>query len=151
MKKFKIFAAILTVLFLSSFLTKQLYASEPYSGGDKWQIKSVIGPTTCHLGGQDVGDFKVKIKNIGNVKTTGEHITVSVSITYNSQNLGAQELGFNPDEIGPGKTTTLSILVNNENFRQFTNTVGSKVISVSFNLVSANNSSVTKSFTIKVK
>jgi hypothetical protein len=45
MKKFNVFTVILTVLLLTSFLAKELQASQSSAGGDKWKIKAVSGPS----------------------------------------------------------------------------------------------------------
>jgi hypothetical protein len=152
MKKFNLFTAISAVLLLSFFVTSGLHASEPGTAGDKWAIKSVKVPTTCKLGGVEVGDFRIKIKNTGDVISTGERITIKINITYNGQNLGGLEVGDIASGIAPGKTKTFSVLCTNNNFKQFTSTAGNKSISASVELVcAAGTTSITKSFTIKVK
>lgn len=150
MKQFKIFAAVFTILFLSSFVTKQLYAADPYSNKDKWEIKSASVNTTCELGGQDVA-FKIKIKNTGDVKTTGETVTVKVKVTYKGHDLGEKSINFTPSITNAGKSITLNGLVNNENFKQFTNVAGTKALSFVFNTISWTLTSVSKNVNIKVK
>lgn len=148
MKKFNLSAIIFTVLFLSVFFTNKLQASGLSDAGDKWKINSASGPSSCHLGGQEVG-FRIQLKNTGDLKSTGENVTIKIYITYNGHNLGGQDFAFTPGKISPGKTATFNALVNNENISEITKTAGSKSISVSFELVSGNN--LSKTFTIKVK
>jgi hypothetical protein len=150
MKKINVFTVILTVLFVTSFLAKELHSQ---TSGNKWEIKSVSGPASCKLNGHEL-TFKVKIKNISNVISTGEKVTIKFTISHNGQNLLGDEADFTSglSGIGVGKSTTLSILVNNENFTQFTNSIGSKTINTSFQLVTETTvPAITKSFTIKVK
>ena len=148
MKKFNLSAIIFTVLFLSVFVTNNLHASTQSEAGDKWEIKSASGPNSCHLGGQEVG-FRIQLKNAGDLKSTGEKVTIKIYITYNGQNLGGQDFAFTPGKISPGKTTTFNALVSNENISEITKSAGTKSISVKFELVSGNN--ISKTFNIKVK
>jgi hypothetical protein len=152
MKKINVLTAILAVLLLSFFVTSRLHASEPGTAGDKWKLISYTGATTINEGAIKLG-FNIKIKNIGNVKSTGERITIKINITYNGQNLDGQELELTPSKIAKGKTTKLSVFCTNENFKQFTNTKGNKTISVSVKSITDNIDPdiITKSFTIKVK
>ena len=148
MKKFKLFAAIFTVLFLSVFVINDLHASGKDAAGDKWEIISAKGPATCKLGAKELM-FKVKIKNTGSSKTTGESIRIKInSICNGDASNGIYTV--TPGKISAGKTTTLSVLCNNENIKRFANTAGSKSVDASFELLGfSTNWDVL--FTVKVK
>jgi hypothetical protein len=148
MKKFNLFTVILAVLFLSSFLTKQLYASEPFGGGNKWEIISVTVPKTCKLGAKEF-TFNIKVKNIANEKSTKEKITLGVT---HEDTWDAFKTEFWTPQIKSGKTATFSVLVSNENIKNLTNSAGSKTIQVNVEFVcAAGTTIITKSVTIKVK
>jgi hypothetical protein len=150
MKKFNLFTVILAVLFLSSFLTKQLYASEPFGGGNKWKIISVTVPSTCKLGAKEF-TFNIKVKNIANEKSTKEKITLNVTHEddWDKQTFKTE---FWTPQIKSGKTATFSVLVSNEKIKNLTNSAGSKTIQVSVEMVcAAGTTIITKSVIIKVK
>jgi len=115
--------------------------------------KSVICPTSCKLNAKDL-TFKVKIKNISNAISTGDKVTVKAVITHNGENLGGNEIDFTTgiSNIGIGKTTTLSILCTNENFRQFTNVKGAKDVTAVFTLITETTiPAFTKNFSLNVR
>jgi type 1 fimbria pilin len=148
MKELKVFIIVLTVLFASSFLSKESNAQ------GKWEIKSVTCPSSCKLNAKDL-TFNVKIKNISNFKSTGDKVTVKVVISYNGNNLGGDEIDFTQgtvSNIGIGKTTTLNVLCTNENLREFTNVKGVKNVSVTFTLITETTiPAFTKNFSLNVK
>ena len=74
MNKLKLFTAIFIVLFLSGSLVNNLLASP---AGDKWEISSVKAPSSCKIKATSLA-FKIKIKNTGSIKTSGESIKVKV-------------------------------------------------------------------------
>jgi hypothetical protein len=144
MKKFNVLTVILTVLLLSSFLAKGLHASQPIGAGNKWKIISVTGPKTCKLNAKEL-TFKIKIKNMGDVTSAREKITLGVTHEDTWDILNKE---FWTPQIDAGKTTSFSVVVNVNNFA---NSTGNKTTSVSFECVcAAGTTSITKNFTIKV-
>jgi hypothetical protein len=150
MKKFKLFTAISAVLLLSFFVTNGLHASEPGTAGNKWKIISVTGPKTCKLGAKEF-TFKIKIKNMNDVKSTRENINFKIILKYQGNQLLENEEGFWTPQIASGKTAIVSVSVSHDNIKQFTNSIGNKTISGSFQVI---NESVgpdyIKDFAIKV-
>jgi hypothetical protein len=150
MKKFKLFTAVLAVLFLSCCLTSELHASQPFGGGDKWEIKSANVPTSLKLGSHKFA-IKIKIKNAGDEKTTGQSIKVKVKETYNGITEN-EEFTLTPSKTAPGKTTTLNILCTNENFwTPFASNAGEKTLSFTFDTISWTETNITKDVKVKVK
>ena len=149
MKSTKVLIFIIAVLFSATIFVKESKAQ------DKWEIVSVSGPSSCKLNANNL-TLKVKIKNIGSVKSAGTKISINVLVSHEGENLGGNELDFAPgmgtmSNIGIGKTTTLNVLVTNENFRQFTNIKGDKSITANISLSCCSDAGVTKIFSIKVK
>ena len=143
-------------LLVLTFFVSIIYAQ---TSENKWEVKSVSGPSSLRVNATSI-PLKIKVKNISNALSLNESLFVRVSIVYNDQNLGGDELHFTQgalSNIKAGKTTVLNVLVTNENFTEITCTKGttdlSAAIEASYDPGPLWNGfgSITQDFTIKVK
>ena len=108
MKIKKFTFTILTIILFAVITNINSYAQ------DKWSCDEIIAPAVLKLTGQDFGQqlkVTVKIKNTGEVETTGDKVEVTVLILGISINIGVTKK-FNPPKIAPGETYSKVITIN---------------------------------------